>query len=169
MDRTIRVIRSEQEIKDRVLVLAEEIRASTPSGELTVVGILDDAFVFLADLIRAVRMPLNCSFMKVERHRHGGQTEVMFTSELDPRGCDVLLVDGVAATGITLDYVTRHIAERGVRSLRTCVLVDKPSERRVDLKPDFIAFQSDDGYVFGYGLGMQNHFRQLPHLAVIED
>jgi hypoxanthine phosphoribosyltransferase len=167
MEQRMRVIKSEQEIHNRVVSLAQDIRSSTPSGELTIVGILDDAFVFLSDLIRALEMPLNTSFMKVARHRHGGQTEVMFTSELDPRGCDVLLVDGVAATGITLDYVTRQMGARGVKSLRTCVLVDKPGERRIDVNPDFAAFQSDDGYVFGYGLGMQNHFRELRYLAVM--
>jgi hypoxanthine phosphoribosyltransferase len=162
------VVKSEQEIEKRIISLAEEIRASTPSGELTVVGILDDTFVFLADLIRALNMPLSCSFMKVSRHRHGGQTEILFTSEFDPRGCDMLLVDGVVATGITLDYVTRQLGERGTRSLRTCVLVDKPNERRVDVKLDFTAFQSDESYVFGYGLGMENHFRQFPYLGVME-
>lgn len=135
---------------------------------MTVVGILDDTFVFLADLIRAINMPLSCSFMKVTRQRHGGQTEILFTSEFDPRGCDMLLVDAVVATGITLDYVTRQLGERGARSLRSCVLVDKPAERRVDVKIDFTAFQWDEGYIFGYGLGMENHFREFPYLAVME-
>lgn len=151
-----------------MISLAEEIRSSTPSGELTVVGILDDTFVFLADLIRALNMPLICSLMKVTRHRHGGQTEILFTSEFDPRGRDMLLVDAVVATGITLEYVTRQLGERGARSLRTCVLVDKPAERRVGVKLDFTAFQSDEGYVIGYGLGMENHFREFPYLAVME-
>ena len=107
--------------------------------------------------------------MKVTRHRHGGQNEVIFTSEFDPRGRDILLVEAVAATGVTLDYISEHLATRGVKSLRTCVLVDKPGERRVGVKPDFAAFQMDDGFVFGYGLGIQNQYRQLPYLAVMED
>jgi hypoxanthine phosphoribosyltransferase len=91
----------------------------------------------------------------------------MYTSEFDPRGRDILLVGGVAATGVTLDYLSRHMAERGVKSLKTCMLVDKPGERRVDIKPDYTAFESDDGFLFGYGLGVQNQFRQLPYLAVM--
>ena len=169
MEKTLRVVRSKEEIQERIGQLAGEIREGAPAPELTIVGILDDAFIFLADLVRALDIPLSCCFMKVTRNRHGGQTEVMFTSEFDPRGRDILLVGAVAATGVTLDYISQHLSSRGVKSLRTCVLVDKPGERRVDVKPDFAAFQFDDGFVFGYGLGIQNQFRQLPYLAVMEN
>ncbi|HWC75954.1 MAG TPA: phosphoribosyltransferase family protein [Blastocatellia bacterium] len=168
MDKTLRIVRSQEEIQNRIKTLAEEIRMKGSMGELTIVGILDDTFVFLADLIRSLDTPISCCFMKVSSHRHGGQTEVMFTSEFDPRGREILLVGGVAATGVTLDYITKQMASRGVKSLRTCVLVDKPGERRVDLTPDFRAFEGDESFVFGYGLGIQNQFRQLPYLAVME-
>ena len=168
MDNNLQIIRSEQEIQDRIRELAAEIRDKVVVRDLTVVGMLDDAFVFLADLIRALEVPLSCCFLKVSRHRHGGQTEVIFTSEFDPRGRDILLVGGVVATGVTLDYITKHLAARSIKSLRTCMLVDKPGERRVDIHPDFSAFQSDDLFVFGYGLGLQNQFRQLPYLAVMK-
>ena len=169
MEKTLRVVRSKEEIQNRIVTLADEIRASAPTGDLTIVGILDDAFVFLADLIRALDISISCCFMKVTHHRHGGQSEVVFTSEFDTSGRDILLVDGVVATGVTLDYIARHLAARGVKSLRTCVLVDKPGERRVDIKPDFAAFEMADQFVFGYGLGIQNQFRQLPYLAVMDE
>ena len=169
MEKTLRVVRSREEIQVRISQLADEIRAAAPSGELTVVGILDDAFVFLADLVRALDIQINCCFMKVTRNRHGGQSEVLFTSEFDPRGRDILLVEAVVATGVTLDYISEHLATRGVKSLRTCVLVDRPADRRVDVKPDFTAFQMEGGFVFGYGLGIQNQYRQLPYLAVMDD
>ena len=168
MEKKLQVIKTEEEIQRRILTIADEIRTSMSSSDLMIVGILDDTFVFLADLIRAMKIPISCSFLKVTRHRHGGQTEVMFTSETDLRGCDLLLVDGVVSTGITLDYVTRHMGERGVKSVRTCVLVDKPGDRRIDVKVDFTAFQCDQEYVFGYGLGMQNHYRELPYLATMQ-
>jgi hypoxanthine phosphoribosyltransferase len=168
MEKTLRIVHSQEEIKARINALAGEIRSNTPDG-LTVVGILDDVFVFMADLIRSLDVPLSCCFMNVTSHRHGGQTEVLFTSEFDPCGRDILLVGGVAATGVTLDYVSRQLAARGVKSLRTCVLVDKPGDRRVDIKPDFLAFESNEKFVFGYGLGIQNQFRQLPYLAVMDE
>ena len=169
MEKTLRIVRSQQEIEDRISQLAQDIRDAAPNGELTVVGILDDAFVFLADLVRALDVQLNCCFMKVTRHRHGGQSEVMFTSEFDPRGRDILLVGAVVATGVTLDYISEHLRTRGVKSLRTCVLVDKPGERRLEVKPDFAAFEMNEAFVFGYGLGIQNQYRQLPYLAVRDE
>jgi hypoxanthine phosphoribosyltransferase len=169
MNKTFRVVHSEEEIRSRINELAIEIRSALSARDLTVVGILDDAFVFLSDLIRALDLEVSCCFMKVSRHLHGSQTEVLFTSEFDPRGRNILLVDGVAATGVTLEYITRHLAARGVKSLSTCVLVDKPEERRVDVTPDFAAFRSDEGFLFGYGLGIQNQFRQLPYLAVMNE
>jgi hypoxanthine phosphoribosyltransferase len=169
MKNHLQVIRSQAEIQQRIHTLTEEIRTRVTVRDLTVVGLLDDTFVFLADLIRALDMEMSCCFMNVSRQRHGGQTEVMFTSEFDPRGRDILLVGSVVATGVTLEYVTKHLAERSVKSLRTCVLVDKPGERRVDVQPDFAAFESDSRFVFGYGLGIQNQFRQLPYLAVMSE
>ena len=169
MEKTLRTICSQEDIESRIRLLADEIRKDARLGDLTVVGILDDAFVFLADLIRALDMPVSCCFMKVTRQRFGGQSEIMFTSDFDPRGRDILLVGGVVATGVTLDYITKHLSDRGVKSLHTCMLVDKPGERRVDVKPDFTAFQMDGGFIFGYGLGIQNQFRQLPYLAVMEE
>ena len=93
----------------------------------------------------------------------------MFVTEFDPRGRNILLVDGVVATGVTLDYITRQLSDRGVKSLRTCVLVDKPGERRVDITPDYTAFTSEDNFIFGYGLGIQNQYRQLPFLTVMDE
>jgi hypoxanthine phosphoribosyltransferase len=169
MEKTLRIVHSQEEIQGRIRALADEITRDERLGDLTIVGILDDAFVFLADLIRALDMPISCCFMKVTHHRHGGQSEIMFTSDFDPRGRDILLVGGVVATGVTLDYITRQLAERGVKSLHTCMLVDKPEERRVDVKADFTAFRADGGFIFGYGLGVQNQFRQLPYLAVMDE
>lgn len=169
MPKTVRQIKSKEDIQERIRELAQEIRASDPASELTIVGILDDAFVFLADLVRALDTEISCCFMKVTRHRHGGQSEVTFTSEFDPRGRDILLVGAVVATGVTLDYIAEQLASCGVKSLRTCVLVDKPGERRVNIKPDFTAFQMDGPFVFGYGLGIQNQYRQLPYLAVMDE
>ena len=169
MDNNIRMVWSEQDIESRIKALAGEICSSLPSGDLTVVGVLDDAFVFLADLIRNFTMPVSCCFMKVEQHRYGGQTEVLFTSEYDPRGRDILLVSSVVATGVTLDYITKQLGERGVKSIHTCTLIDKPSERRVDIKPDFTAFVGPGQFIFGYGLGLQNRYRHLRHLVVFDE
>ncbi|MGH9823219.1 MAG: phosphoribosyltransferase [Blastocatellia bacterium] len=168
MNNKLRVVRSEEEIKNRLHTLVGEISSAVPAVDLTVVGILDDAFVFLADLIRALNIRVSCCFMKVEMHRHGGQTEVMFTSDFDPRGRDILLVSSVVSTGVTFDYLTKHLSERGVKDLHSCTLIDKPTTRRVDVKPDFVAFEGGEEYVFGYGLGLDNQYRELPYLAAFD-
>jgi hypoxanthine phosphoribosyltransferase len=168
MDKNLRVIWSEQDIQSRIKALALEICSSVPANDLTVVGVLDDTFMFLADIIRNFTMPVSCCFMKVEQHRYGGQTEIMFTSDFDPRGRDILLISSVVATGVTLDYISRQLGERGVKGIRTCALIDKPSERRVDVKLDFTAFTGPAEFMFGYGLGLGNQYRQLPHLAVFD-
>ena len=157
MEENVRIVRSEEEIKSRISELAGEIRSRTPEG-LTVVGVLDDVFVFMADLIRELDVPLSCCFIKVTHHRHGGQTEIMFTSEFDPCGRDILLVSGVAATGVTLDYVARQLSARAVKSLRTCVLIDKPGERRIDLKPDFAALKPTRSLCLDTALAFRTNF-----------
>jgi hypoxanthine phosphoribosyltransferase len=169
MKKGIRVIQPEEEISKRVQQIASEIKGLMPSETFTVVGIFDDVFVFLADLIRALNIPLSCHFMRITMEEHTDQTEIVFASEFNPAGLDILLVAAVADTGITLDHVARHLGERGAKSVRTCVLLDKPGNRRIDIKPDFAAFETTGSFVFGYGLGLRNQFRQLPYLAVLED
>jgi hypoxanthine phosphoribosyltransferase len=168
MENDIQVIRSEDEIQKRINSLTEEIRALTSQDELTVVGILDDSFVFFADLIRALNMPINCCFLKVTKHEHADHTDIAYISEFEPRDKNILLVGGVVATGVTLDFIVRHMEADGVKSLRTCMLVDKPGERRIEIAVDFAAFQHDESYVFGYGLGIKNQYRHLPYLAAMK-
>ena len=168
MENDIQVIRSEDEIQKRINSLTEEIRALASPDELTVVGILDDSFVFFADLIRALNMPVNCCFLKVTRHEHAEHTDIVYVSEFEPRDKNILLVGGVVATGVTLDFIVRHMQADGVQSLRTCMLVDKPDERRVEIAVDFSAFQHDESYFFGYGLGIKNQYHHLPYLAAMK-
>lgn len=165
MENNIQIIRSQDEIQKRINALTEEIRSLTKHEELTVVGTLDDSFVFFADLIRALNMPVNCCFLKVTTHAHAEHTDILYISEFEPRDKNILLVGGVVATGVTLDFIVRHLEADGVKSLRTCMLVDKPADRRVEITLDFAAFQQDEGYVFGYGLGIKNQYRHLPYLA----
>jgi hypoxanthine phosphoribosyltransferase len=166
--KNVRILKSKREISRRVQELANEIKSVMPRDTFTVVGVLDDAFIFLADLIRALNSPLHCHFMRITREEHDDQIDVIVASEFNPRGLDILLVAAVADTGITLDYAARALSESEAKSVRTCVLLNKPDKRRVDIKPNFVAFETSEQHVFGYGLGLQNQFRQLPYLAVIE-
>ena len=168
MKKGIRVFKPAKEIQKRVKETAKQIKKVMQTEEFTVVGILDDAFIFLADLIRALDTPLRCHFMRITCEEHANKTDVIFTSEFNPRGLDILVVAAIADTGITLDYAARYLSERGAKSVRTCVLLDKPKSRRIDIKPNFTVFKTSEQFVFGYGLDFQNQFRQLPYLAVLK-
>ncbi|MEW6730089.1 MAG: phosphoribosyltransferase family protein [Acidobacteriota bacterium] len=161
-----RVLFTEEQLRARVKELGAEISEVYRGQELTVVGLLEDSFIFLADLIRAIECPLSCGFIYVKKHSFGGHTDIHYTSEFDLMGRNILLIGDIMDTGITFDYLTKQLSSRNPKSIRSCVLLDKPDQRRIDIQPDFAAFQTSEENVFGYGLGLQGMYRQLPFLAV---
>ena len=167
MEDNVQVIVSKEEIASRVRELADEIRLAYEGQDLTVVGLLEDSFVFLADLVRAIDAPLQWCFLKASVHQTGGHTDILYTTEFDPHGANILLVGGVLDTGVTLDYIERQITARGAKSIKACVLVDKPDFRTTEVTPEFIGFKRSEERIIGYGLGLGNNYRYLPHLAVI--
>ncbi|HEX6624365.1 MAG TPA: phosphoribosyltransferase family protein [Pyrinomonadaceae bacterium] len=157
-----------EEIAARVRAVASEIGAAAPGQELTFLGVLEDGYVFLADLLRAVEGPLRTAFLRYE-HRHlGGVQDLSFTTEADVRGRDLVLVEGVLDTGVTQEYIIKQLEARGARSVRLCVLVDKPDGRRAGVLADWRAFETHVDFVVGYGLGFQERWRELPYLAKLE-
>lgn len=167
MEQNHKVLFTQQQIQSRVKELGDEITKEYANQELTVVGLLEDSFIFLADLIRAIQSPLNCGFIYVKRHVLGGHTDIHYTSEFDMTGRNVLLVGDIMDTGVTFDYLAKQISIRNPKSVKICVLIDKPDQRRIDIQPDYYAFQTAEEHIFGYGLGMQGMYRQFPFLAVL--
>ena len=138
-----------------------------------VVAILEDAMIFAADLIRHITCPVVCNFVRAEVHEVtvGGYTrkEVFFGREPNLKGKDVLLVDAVLDTGVTLDFLARRMLDSRPRSLRIAVLIDRPGSRRVALKPDYKGFEVNAGFIVGYGLaGPEGLYRNLPCLAALK-
>lgn len=163
-----RVLFTVEELQARVKELGEEITREYQGQELTVVGLLEDSFIFFADLIRAIKCPLNCGFTYVKKHSVGGHTDIHYTSEFDLMGRNLLLIGDVMDTGITFDYLSKQLSSRNPRSIKICVLLDKPEQRRVDIQPDYAAFRTLEENIFGYGLGVQGMYRQFPFLAALE-
>jgi hypoxanthine phosphoribosyltransferase len=154
------------EIAERVKTLAAEISQAFVKRELTVLCALDDCFVFLADLMRHLDLPLRTTYLRASTRSVGGVMDMSYSAELDIKRRDILLVEGVLDTGITQEYLLRHLAAHGATSVQICALVDKPDRRRVQLEPNWKAFvETENDYVFGYGLGFQERWRQLPYLA----
>lgn len=152
-------------IADRVKELAGEIARAYEGRDLTILGVLDDSFVFLADLLRAINIPLRTAFLRYDHQSLGGVQDITFSTQIDLTRRDLLLVEGVLDTGVTQEYLIKQLGAHGASSVELCVLLDKPDGRRVELQPDWRAFETHESYVFGYGLGFQDRWRGLPYLA----
>jgi len=148
-------------IASRIAALGKQITRASRGRRLDVVVTLDRGFVFAADLIRHIDIPVVCHFVRedVRDIDHGGHArrEVSFATRFDLRGRDVLLVDAVLDSGVTQEFLLRRLGEARPRSLRLAVLLDKPEKRRVALEPDYFAFQTASNRLWvGYGLAAAN-------------
>lgn len=167
MSDQIKEIHGPAEIAARVRQLADEISEAPRQDGLTVLGVQEDCFIFLADLLRALRVPVRTAFLRYDHRALGGVQDLQFSTRIDLSGRDLLLVEGVMDTGVTQEYVVSQLEARGARRVRLCVLVDKPDGRRTSLKPDWRAFETREEYVVGYGLGLEERWRELPFLAAL--
>lgn len=161
-------IYSAADIAARIKTLAAEITSDARSQELTILAPLEDAFVFLADLLRSLAAPLRTSFLRYDHRSFGGVQDLSFTTPVDIKGRDCLLVEAVLDTGVTQEYLIKQLEDRGAARVRLCVLVDKPDRRRTQIEPQWRAFESHEDYVVGYGLGFQERWRELPYLAALK-
>jgi hypoxanthine phosphoribosyltransferase len=171
---TVSIRFSAAEIAARVDVMAAELAAKLPADTL-VVSVLKGSFVFAADLIRALsRAGANWSmdFITLSSYGTGTKTSgnVRIVRDIvdDVRGRDVLLVDDILESGLTLSFAKNLMKERGAHRVWICTLLDKPHRRKVDLQPDHVGFQVPDRHVVGYGLDYQGRYRNLPYLTYVE-
>jgi hypoxanthine phosphoribosyltransferase len=155
-----------------VAALGSEIAARLPEGALTAVGILRGAFVFMADLVRAIPRDVRCDFMGVRSYGAATETSgvVQITSDLrlPISGQHVLLVEDIVDTGLTLRYLRDLLQAQAPASLQVCTLLNKPSRRRVEVPLDFVGFEIPDRFVVGYGLDAAQRYRNLSYLAVVD-
>jgi hypoxanthine phosphoribosyltransferase len=160
-------------IAQRVAALGAEINTRLPTGPLTVVGVLRGAFMFMADLIRAIPRDLTCDFLGVRSYGDATVSSgvVEITSDLGApiAGRHVLLVEDIADTGLTLRYLHQLLLARGPAAVHTCVLLAKPSYAASGgPRLDFVGFEVPDAYVVGYGLDAGQLYRNLPAICVLE-
>jgi len=173
-DEVARVLLTEEEIRAKVLDLGAQITEAykDAAGPLHVIVILKGATIFAADLVRAIDLPVSVDFMAISSY--GAQTKssgvVRIVMDLDRsiEGRDVLVVEDIIDTGLTLKYLLDYLRARNPASLRTCVLLDKFERREVDVTPDFVGFRIPDEFVVGYGLDFAEKYRNLPYLAVLK-
>ncbi len=167
----LKTVFSAKQIEKRVQVLAEQINRDYRGRTLHVVGVLENCFLFMADLVRALKIPVVCHFIKAEIHdtSTGGVAlrEIMYTPPVEAAGKDILLVDGILQSGVTLDHLYRYILGQNANSVRTATLIEKTDERKVDVATDYVGFKTTAGYLVGYGLGYREKYRNLPRVACI--
>jgi hypoxanthine phosphoribosyltransferase len=167
----LEVVYSAEDLANRVASLGKTISRDYGSRTLDVVVMLDSAFVFAADLIRKISCPVVCHLVWAEIRdvQFGGhdRREIYFSRSPRLEKRDVLVVDAVLQSGVTQDFLLKRLQESRPRSLRLATLFDKPSERRVDLKPDYFCFEAASKYLAGYGLaGSRGWYRNIPYVGV---
>jgi len=166
------VLISEEEIQRRVRELGEAISRDYADRPPLLVGVLRGVVVFMADLIRAISIPVTVDFMAISRYGPTVETRgaVRLTKDLEEpiEGRHVLFVEDIVDTGLTLQYLVRTLQGRNPASLEICVLLDRPRHRLIDLDIAYKGFELDDVFVVGYGLDYKQRYRNLPYLGVLK-
>lgn len=160
----LRVLYPEERIQAEVARLGREISAAYLGKELLVVVVLKGALFFAADLLRALRVPVEMDFVKLSSYQGTQSTgNVLLKKDLecDVAGRDVLVVEDIVDTGLTLSFLKDLLLQRGAKSLAVCTLVDKRQHRRVDITPEFTGISCADGFLVGYGLDLDERMREL--------
>jgi len=165
------VLVSEAELQAKVRELGERIASDYAGKDLVLISVLKGGFIFLADLCRAIRLPVTIDVMAVSSYGPGARPlgVVKILKDLDESitGREVLVVEDVIDTGLTLSYLLRNLQPRGPASLKVCVLLDKPARRIADLPIAYRGFEIPDKFVVGYGLDLAQRYRNLPFIATL--
>jgi len=160
----LKVIFTAEEIAGRVRELARRISEDYRDRTLHAVCVLENGFVFMADLVRAIEVPVVCQFLKPETRQRNHGAEI-FYGEVSVQGQDVLLVEGVVKSGVTQEFLIRNLIARGAKSVKLATLLDKREDRRVALDADYWGYAIGASYMLGYGLGSPMLGRNLPYVA----
>lgn len=168
-----RPIVTQEEMRTRLRELGRQISADYAGKELVLVGVLKGAYAFYADLARAIRIPLRIDFIVVmsrgSKAARGAQVKQMTELTEDIKGKDVLLVEDIVDSGVTVQHLLKSLSRRKPRSIKVCALLSKPERRLVDVAVDYVGFKIPNKYVVGYGLDYQQQYRNLPYLAVLDE
>lgn len=165
-----RVILDEETIQTTVRAMGAQISRDYAGLQPILVGVLNGVVMFMADLLRAISIPVAVDFMAISHYGTGGQGSVRILKDLDGpiTGRHVLFVEDVIDTGLTLDYLLRTLRTRQPASLKVCVLFDRPYRRLIDIPLDYRGLELPDEFVVGYGLDANDYFRNLPLIATLK-
>lgn len=162
---------STEQLQKRVGEIARQVSKDYAGKSLNVVCVLENGFMFMADLVRQLELPVVCQFVRPELKDtvkgSTATTEIFFTPELDVVGKHILLVEALVQSGVTSEFLIRNFTSRGAATVKLAALLDKQSERKVSLTPDYLGFLLDEQYVVGYGLGAPQVGRNLAFVGAL--
>ena len=166
------VLLTEPVLRDRVAELGRELAADYADRDPILIGVLKGSIVFLADLVRQMEIPLSVDLMEVSSYGSGtessGQVRILKDLKGSIEGRNVLVVEDIIDTGLTLNYLLRYLGDRAPASLRVACLLDKPARRLVEMEIDYRGFTIPDRFVVGYGLDYDERYRNLPYIGVLK-
>ena len=166
------ILVTREEIDVAVQKLGDQITQDYQDKDLLLVGILKGSVVFVSDLMRAIDLPLETEFMAVSSYgaatKTSGVVNLVKDLTIDITGKDVLIVEDIVDSGMTLSYLKKYLSTRGAASIKIATLLDKPERRRVDLQADYFCFTIPDEFVVGYGLDYAEKYRNLPDIGVLD-
>jgi len=172
LDKDLKLLFSRKEIAETVARLAREISADYADKRLVLVGVLKGAFVFLADLARELTIPATIEFVRIasygSKKESCGKIEVKKDVEISLEGKDVLIVEDIVDTGLSLTFLIEHLRAHKPSSLKLCALVDKKARREVEVQVDYTGFTMADGFIVGYGIDFNERYRALPEIFVVD-
>ena len=172
MERVTEVMIDRNEIAEAVERLGRQISEDYKGREIVVIGILKGASVFLADLIRKIDCPLIMDFMQVSSYYNStvssGNVQIRKDLDYDISGKDVLIVEDIIDSGVTMQCLKRELFARNPKSIKVCAAFDKPSRRKVEFTADYIGIEVPDEFIVGYGLDYAGKYRNLPDVCVLE-
>ncbi|HJG97335.1 MAG TPA: hypoxanthine phosphoribosyltransferase [Romboutsia timonensis] len=168
---TIDVMISEEEIANKVKELAKQIEKDYEGEQLLVVGILKGASVFVSDLIRKIDLDVNIDFMSVSSYGNGtessGTVRILKDLDVDIAGKNVLIVEDIIDSGLTLSNLVKELKIRNPKSLKLCTLLDKPQRRTSNIPVDYVGFVIEDKFIVGYGIDWAEKYRNLPYIGSV--
>jgi hypoxanthine phosphoribosyltransferase len=173
MPENLRVMISREQIRDRIAVMGRKIEADSGDDPVYLISVLKGSFVFLADLARAISHPVRIEFMAISSYGKdkstSGQVRVLKDLDVSIEGHDLLIVEDIIDSGVTLNYLLRLLSQRRPKSIRIATLLDKPDRRIQPVKVDYVGFSIPDEFVVGYGLDYAEDYRNLPDICVLSD
>ncbi len=167
------ILFSRKDIESQVRKLGEKITQDYQGKKLLVISLLKGSFIFTADLVREISIPVKIEFMTTSSYGNklesSGNVNILYDLNINIEEYDVLVVDDIVDTGFTMKFVLEHLKKKNPVSLKCCVLLDKPDRRQTDLKVDYIGFTIPDKFIVGYGLNYGDYYRNIPYVFAFID